>query len=166
MADDSRSEELRDQVEQLIWLLNSAFEGSDHSLLTNVASVSDEHWSVVPDGAGRSVGAILGHVGGSKYMYENFAFGDARYENGKPPVVQPQGREATLEWLREGHRRFTSSLGAVTDMRLQEERLTPWRGRLELRDIVRVIIEHDLYHAGEVNHLRALLDGSDKWPWD
>ncbi|MCC6238297.1 MAG: hypothetical protein IT299_12110, partial [Dehalococcoidia bacterium] len=48
---------------------------------------------------------------------------------------------------------------------LAEERLTPWRGRLELRDIVRIVIEHDLHHAGEVNHLRALLDGSDPWPW-
>ncbi|MCC6238589.1 MAG: DinB family protein, partial [Dehalococcoidia bacterium] len=151
--------ELRDQVEQLRWLLDSAFEHSEHSLLTSVAAVRDKHWSVVPEGAGRSVGAILGHVGGAKYMYENFAFGDGSYENGQPPVVAPTGREAAIEWLREGHRRFTSSLVAVTDLRLAEERLTPWRGRLELRDIVRIVIEHDLHHAGEVNHLRALLDG-------
>lgn len=160
------SAELRDGVEQLIWLLDQAFEGSEHSLLANVASVSDEHWAIVPPGAGRTVGAILGHVGGAKYMYENYAFGNAAYESGKPPVVPPVGREAVIEWLREGHRRFTSSLAAVTDMRLREKRLTPWRGEIELRDIVRIVMEHDLYHAGEVNHLRALLDDSDRWPWD
>lgn len=156
----------RTGVELLLWLLDEAFERSDHSLLTNVASFPDEHWARVPQGAGRTVGAILGHVGGAKYMYENFAFGDGSFEAGKPPVVAPLGREPLIEWLREGQRRFVASLGALSDRRLGEKRLTPWRGELEVREIARVIIEHDLYHAGEVNHLRALLDGSDRWPWE
>ena len=158
--------ELKDQVEQLVWLLDHAFDGGEHSLMANVASVPEEQWSVVPEGAGRTVGAILSHVGGTKYMFGNFALGDASFEHGKSPVVRPQGRDATIAWLREGHRRFTSSLSAVTDLRLREERPTPYHGDMELRDIVRLVLEHDLYHAGEVNHLRALLDGSDKWPWD
>jgi len=29
-----------------------------------------------------------------------------------------------------------------------------------------VIIEHDVYHAGEVNHLRALRQDDDRWPWE
>jgi hypothetical protein len=27
------------------------------------------------------------------------------------------------------------------------------------------MIAHDFYHAGEINHLRALLQGSDRWPY-
>jgi hypothetical protein len=27
-------------------------------------------------------------------------------------------------------------------------------------------VAHDLYHAGEINHLRALLRGTDRWPYD
>ncbi len=153
-------------VEQLVWLLDQAFDGGEHSLLANLASVRDEDWARVPEGAGRTIGAILGHVGGSKYMFENFAFGDATLENGVPPVAPPLGRAALIEWLREGHRRFTSSLGTLTDFRLPEERETPWHGRMEIREIARAVLEHDLYHAGEINHLRALLDGSDRWPWD
>jgi hypothetical protein len=28
------------------------------------------------------------------------------------------------------------------------------------------MIAHDLYHAGEINHLRALLQSTDRWPYD
>lgn len=156
----------RAAVEQLVWLLDQAFDGSEHSLLANVANVSDRDWARVPDGGGRTIGAILGHVGGTKYMYENHAFGDATLEYGVPPVAPPLGREALIAWLREGHRRFTSSLAATTDFRLLEERPNPSHVRLPLREIVRTVLEHDLYHAGEINHLRALLDGTDRWPWD
>jgi hypothetical protein len=26
-----------------------------------------------------------------------------------------------------------------------------------------VMIEHDIYHAGEINHLRSLHHGDDRW---
>jgi hypothetical protein len=32
--------------------------------------------------------------------------------------------------------------------------------------IIRIMIAHDLYHAGEINHLRSLLQGTDRWPYD
>ncbi|MSP21847.1 MAG: DinB family protein [Dehalococcoidia bacterium] len=108
----------RTGVELLLWLLDEAFEGSEHSLLTNVASLPEEHWACVPEGAGRTVGAILGHVGGAKYMYENFAFEDGTYEAGKPPVAPPLGRGPLIEWLRECQRRFVTSLGTLSDRRL------------------------------------------------
>jgi hypothetical protein len=28
------------------------------------------------------------------------------------------------------------------------------------------MIEHDLYHAGEINHLRALRHGADRWAFE
>jgi len=36
----------------------------------------------------------------------------------------------------------------------------------ETRWLIAVTIEHDLYHAGEINHLRALKHGDDRWAWD
>ena len=33
----------------------------------------------------------------------------------------------------------------------------------ESRWIIAVMIEHDLYHAGEINHIRALRQGNDGW---
>jgi len=28
------------------------------------------------------------------------------------------------------------------------------------------MIAHDFYHAGEINHIRALLQGTDRWPYE
>jgi hypothetical protein len=36
-------------------------------------------------------------------------------------------------------------------------------GRRETRWIISVMIQHDLYHAGEINHVRSLLSGDDRW---
>ena len=114
-------------IDVLLWLLEGAFEGTEHSLLVNAASVRDEAWARVPEGAGRTVGAILGHVGGSKYIYENFAFGDASLEWGKGVMVPPVCRGPLIEWLREGQRRVAASLAALSDRQLEEKRLAPWR---------------------------------------
>jgi len=32
--------------------------------------------------------------------------------------------------------------------------------------LIRIMIAHDFYHAGEINHIRALLHGTDRWPYD
>jgi hypothetical protein len=33
------------------------------------------------------------------------------------------------------------------------------------RKILQFMIAHDFYHAGEINHRRALLQGTDRWPF-
>ena len=40
---------------------------------------------------------------------------------------------------------------------------TNWGELKETRWIVAVMIQHDLYHAGEINHLRSLYGGDDRW---
>ena len=35
---------------------------------------------------------------------------------------------------------------------------------METRWLISAMIEHDLYHSGEINHVRALLQGNDAWP--
>ena len=72
-----------------------------------------------------------------------------------------------LAWLTEGHYRWFASVRALPDdTELERERLTNWGERLPTRVIIRLMIAHDLYHAGEINHLRALLHGTDRWPYD
>lgn len=39
-----------------------------------------------------------------------------------------------------------------------------WGGELPTRRIIEIMIAHDFYHAGEINHLRALLQDDDRWP--
>ena len=105
-------------------------------------------------------------------MYEDYAFGSASLRGDRPPLVpqadarsRPYGE--LLAWLTEGHRRWLNSVRALAnDSELDKDRLTNWGERLPTRDIIRIMIAHDFYHAGEINHIRALLQGTDRWPYE
>ena len=104
----------RTSVEQLIWLLDQAFEADDeHSVIDNLKRVGNV-WDVVPAGGERSIADIIDHVGGCKYMYENHAFGDRAYEWGQPPAQGPTDQAEAIEWMREGHRLLLESVRQST----------------------------------------------------
>ena len=163
----------RSALEILIWLIEDAFDGDpNHSLLANLRSLQDEEWTRLPPGGYRSVADVLEHVGWSKWMYEEYAFGSASMRGDQPPLVPEGGARSRppkelLEWLTEGHRRWLTSVRALADdSELDRERLTNWGDHLPTRKILRIMIAHDLYHAGEINHIRALLQGTDRWPYE
>lgn len=160
-------------IDTLAWLIEDAFEGDpSHSLLANIRDLPDEDWTALPPGAGRSIADILEHVAWSKWMYQDYAFGSASMRGDQPPLVPAEGarsrpRDELLAWLIDGHRRWHASVRALPDdSELDRNRLTNWGDRLPTRAIIRIVIAHDLYHAGEINHLRALLQGTDRWPYD
>lgn len=163
----------RTGIDNLVWLLEEAFEGDpSHSLLANLKDLREEDWTATPSGSNRSIADILEHVSWSKWMYEDYAFGTASMRGDQPPLIPEGGarsrpREELLAWLTEGHRRWLASVRALdADSELDKERLTNWGERLPTRDIIRIMIAHDFYHAGEINHLRALQQGTDRWPYD
>ncbi|HTG42662.1 MAG TPA: DUF664 domain-containing protein, partial [Methylomirabilota bacterium] len=49
------------------------------------------------------------------------------------------------------------------DSELDVLRLTNWGEQRPTRWIIATMITHDAYHAGEINHIRSLLDGDDRW---
>jgi hypothetical protein len=51
------------------------------------------------------------------------------------------------------------------DGELDRERLANWGERLPTRTLIRLLLLHDAYHAGEINHMRALLNSTDRWPY-
>jgi hypothetical protein len=137
----------RQGVDRLVSFLDDAFEGQEwHALLPNLRSAPAKAWEWVP------------HVGGCKRMYENHAFGDATLTWDHPLVV---GEEAisdltsAVAWLRDAHDRLRRSVATLCDADLDRPRMTNWGERKETRWIVTVMIQHDLYHSGEINHLRA-----------
>ena len=70
-----------------------------------------------------------------------------------------------MAWLDAGQARLMASIrGLRDDSALHELRMTHWGEAVATLRIIRTTSEHDLYHAGEINHLRALLDGTDRWP--
>ena len=163
----------RTAIDTLAWLIHDAFEGDpDQSLLANLRNLSDEDWTTLPPGAGRSIADILEHVGWSKWMYEDYAFGPGSMKGDQPPLVpadnaRSRPRDELMAWLTEGHRRWLAAVRALPDdSELQRERPTNWGDILPTRVLIRILIAHDIYHAGEINHIRVLLQGTDKWPYD
>jgi uncharacterized damage-inducible protein DinB len=164
---------MRTGIDTLVWLIEDAFDGDpDHSLLANLRDLQDDDWTVLLPSAGRSVADILEHVGWCKWMYEDYAFGSAALRGDQPPLIPAGGQrsrpyEELMAWLVAGHQRWLTSVRALADdSELERERLTNWGERLPTRVIMRMMIAHDVYHAGEINHLRALLHGTDRWPYE
>ena len=160
-------------IDTLARLTEEAFDGDpSHSLLANLHDLREEDWTDTPGEGGRSIADILEHVGWSKWMYEDYAFGPASMRGDQPPLipvgaVRSRPRNELLTWLTEGHRRWLASVRALADdSELDRDRLTNWGEQLPTRDIIRIMIAHDFYHAGEINHLRALLQSTDRWPYE
>jgi hypothetical protein len=163
----------RTALDTLVWLSENAFDGDpDQSLLAAVHALRDADWTALPPGAGRSAAEILEHVGWAKWMYADYAFGAANLRGDQPPLVPAAGARSRppndlLAWLKAGHRGWLDVVRALADDgELDRERLTNWGERLPTRVLMRILIGHDFYHAGEINHLRALLQGNDRWPYD
>ena len=158
-------------IESLARLLDDAFEGDpDQSLFANLRDVRDDDWLAVPPGGTRTVADILEHVGWAKWMYEEYAFGSALLRGDVPPMVtddgRPRPRQELIAWVREGHRRLvTSVLALADDGELERPRRTNWGKLLPTRTLIQILIGHDFYHAGEINHIRATLQGMDTWPY-
>ena len=152
---------------QVLYFLDEAFEGTAwHSLLHNLEPVTPDDWLWVPPDGRRSIRDLVAHVGGAKLIYHNHAFGDAQLHWDDPEVLGAEA-VATLPtaraWLRACHQRLRDSVASLDD---DAELLRPrrhFRGRLhETRWLINVMIQHDLYHAGEINHIRCLHQGDDE----
>jgi uncharacterized damage-inducible protein DinB len=162
----------RISLDTLSWLIDEAFDGGSQSLMANLKNIRDEDWTAFPPGGGRSVTDILEHVGWCKWMYEDYAFSAASLQGDQPPLIPPNGARARpvdelLEWLKAGHQKWLASVCLLEDdTELEHERLTNWGESLPTHTIIRMMIEHDIYHAGEINHLRSLLQGTDRWEYE
>ena len=174
----------RTAVEQLLHLMDRAFTDVTgftsvtygespadvgHSLLVNLRSVGEDEWDWHPPGGHRSIFDIVRHVGECYYVYDNHALGDGTMNWDQPGTVPTVENEtstrAVLDWLREGHHRFRDHVAALTDEDLARPGRVNWHEMKDLQWIIALMIEHDLYHAGEINHIRALRQGNDRWNW-
>jgi hypothetical protein len=100
----------------------------------------------------------------------NHAFGDATLTwddalvNGGEAL---ESVESAIAWLRVGQKRLRQSVTALSDdADLAHPRMTNWGEWKDTRWIIATLIQHDLYHAGEINHLRSLRQGTDQWEYE
>lgn len=161
----------RAAIDQLLYAMDRAWGSGDpdlprwHTLLGNLGGVSGEDWLWVPPGGKRSIFSILHHMG-AKYVWDSQAFGDRSIHWEWPlyRTVTPQSsREDVIAYLRGAHENFRAHVDALgDDEELAKPRLTPQGPMRETRFIITTMIEHDLYHTGEINHIRALRQGDQE----
>lgn len=130
-------------IEQYLYLLDAAYAGPDwHSLLTNVRALTPDDWLWLPPHGARPIAEMVGHVGST----------------------EPSAIEELIAWLDEAQRRLRASVDALTDdAELMRPRKSNWGELKETRWLIKSMIEHDLYHAGEINRMRALRQRNDRW---
>jgi uncharacterized damage-inducible protein DinB len=164
----------REGIEALLHLMEMAFgepgveEDESQALLQNLATVPEDMWRVLPAGASRSIESIALHIGSCKVMYADHAFRDGRLDWDDTEVQPwPEGEAPmadTVGWLVTVHSRLVEHVaGLADDAELDRPRRTNWGEEWRTRSIIGAMITHDAYHAGEINHIRSLLDGDDRW---
>jgi len=165
---------MRGGIETILDLMDEAFRGvgletsnESQALLTNLASVTAEQWGALPAGAARSIASIASHVGSAKLMYDDYAFAGGTLQWGMPEV-EPYASTGAMgnvtAWLEAAHARLVDHVAALPDdTELDALRLTNWGEERPTRWILAAMVTHDAYHAGEINHIRSLLDGDDRW---
>jgi DinB superfamily len=163
-------------VAEVVYLLDEAFAGPGieasneaQSLLQNLASVSEEQWREIPNGGVRTVESIALHVGTCKIMYDEYAFGRGERRWDDPDLTPwPEGHapmHETVEWLKASHARLVDHVRCLRDADLGVPRRANWGELRPTRWLISTILQHDAYHAGEINHIRSLLAGDDRWHW-
>ncbi len=163
----------RSGIEQLLYMMDRAFDadtsfGTWHAFLVNLGDVRDDDWLWLPEGGKRSIFDIVQHAGEVKYVYDSCAFGDGsvHWQHGGaiPTIEATTPRQDVAAWLTEGQQRLRDHVAALTDdSELLAMRPDIWGTQHETRWLVTQVIQHDLYHAGELNHIRALRHQNDEW---
>jgi hypothetical protein len=67
--------------------------------------------------------------------------------------------------LREIHAKLMKHVQALSDGELSRLRMANWGEEKETRWLLSTLLQHDVYHAGEINRMRSLLAGEDRWQW-
>jgi len=162
----------RNEVDILAELLDSAFQRaipddwSDgwHSLLSNLCSVRDEDWNWLPPDGKRPISRLAAHCGAAMRVYADYGFGAGKLQWTEviPPRDTMSTKAALIPWLVESHATLSSALASCSDDQLDDLRETWDRGDMRPRRwFATTMIDHILYHDGEINHIRALAQKND-----
>lgn len=161
----------RSEGQILLELLDSAFQRpvpdnwSDgwHSLLSNLRGVRDEDLDWLPPGGKRSIRSLAGHAGVCMLVYSGYGFGEGlmAWPNEYPPEVK-SSKDDLVAWLITCHQTLHHAIAAHTDDQLEDKRETWDEGDYRPRRwFATTMIDHILYHAGEINYIRALAQKND-----
>lgn len=103
-------------------------------------------------------------------MYTDYAFGsrsltwDSREVAPWPPDDPPM--QEVIDWLGKVHESLMTHVRGLTDAELTQLRPANWGEEKETRWLLSTLLQHDVYHAGEINRMRSILAGEDRWQWE
>lgn len=143
-----------------------AYSGSPwHSLLGAVKGVSDDVFFRVPerhkgyrwmDG---SIRDIVFHVTGDKLVQLSAAFDGGR-DNWDTVTerLSKNDKSRMFDELQEAHELQIDWIRKLPEERLNEQVATTMGVMLSAEDVFIMLIEHDLYHAGQIRYIRNVLE--------
>lgn len=144
-----------------------------HAFRANLAAASPDEWNVRPSDWSReefgdrpelSIGDLAHHVGGALVMYTDRAFGEAKLDWGDIRGPASADMDPVLAWLDEAHATFAAGIASLTDdVQLAEMRQAPWRTPMPRAQLIGLMVNHQIYHSGEVNRQRSLIRGTSGW---
>jgi uncharacterized damage-inducible protein DinB len=143
----------------------------DRAYLTAAAQLTGitlEDALFIPVGGYRSVLGILKHMAAWSHVYQSYAF-DAEPKRWEE-IAWPRGLRDRVEptrdylddviaWFAQSHDAWMVSLTAVDDGAVDRRYPLHWGQTATLFEIVAMVANHHVYHAGEINFALALQRG-------
>jgi len=152
---------MRTRIELTLYTLDSAYT----VLSDNLKGLTLAEALFAPSSGYRSIIGTLKHTAGWSHVYRSYAF-DAAPTHWRG-LAWPHGLRDTvikseeyladvIVWLNLSHQLWQQDLRRVRDEELDQLRPVHWGEKRPLFDIVCMIANHHVYHAGEINQLLAI----------
>jgi len=149
------------RLELTLQVLDSAF----RILGDNLKGLTLEEALFVPAGGFRSIAGTIKHAAGWSHVYRSCAFDTSptswstlEWPHGlRNTIIKSEAYLSDLvHWLDLSHKLWQQNLLHVQDDDLDQLRPVHWGDTMPLADIVRLIANHHIYHAGEINQLLSI----------
>ena len=154
-------------------LLKSDAEYGFNEVMKSLDGVTEaQSWSVLPNTGpdylhtDASIHGIVHHMASVKWMYGSICFRDTELrwrEYADQVAAFEPSWPAALDYLQRGHEYWMKSWANLEN--LEEMRPTNWKsGDCEAWKIIRIMSQHDSYHAGQIAVLRYGVGETDIKP--
>ena len=101
-----------------------------------------------------TVAWLIIHLGTCKIMYFEYAFGNAKLQWDKLGI--PNNLNDALSYLQESQQNLEEMFNDLTNDDLLTPRLTNWGEKWTTEKIIWTLIQHDIYHASQIQILRKI----------
>jgi len=144
-----------------IQLLDAGFK----TLTDNLKDLTLEEALYIPSGGFRSIIGTLKHTAAWSHIYRSYAFdalpaswNSLAWPGGlRDTILQSDAYLASLlTWLVQSHQLWQRDLLNTMEDEFEQPRPVHWGDSLPLFDIVCLMANHHVYHAGEINQILSI----------